>query len=320
MVNFLLKINLSTVGETPMRFRSLVILAGTTLALSSCAGVESSDLESVAENTSTTEATTTESQAKVLEAGDSFDVPCSSVDQTTCMTVKIAETDSNGTCSTYEGNIGGRFVVLELEATMPEDADPDFTSPFRQSPWRASTTGNEISSVYTEGMCEGGETILNLMDEFPGYSAKGTAYIEVEDDVDVIHFDINSGSDVRINVASTGESEHAASRSGSPTSESGQSQSNPEVPDSIEVSVIGDPLPMPLTSTPEPQSVPAPADQPRQPEPVIGYTEAPGQTDPYVMDKQIQSCGDISIHQTGTTFFTDGTTGWTEQCANQMGW
>ena len=54
-------------------------------------------------------------------------------------------------------------------------------------------------------------------------------------------------------------------------------------------------------------------------EPVIGFTEAPGNEAPHVMDKQIASCGDPSIHQTGTTFFTDGTSGWTQQCASQMG-
>ncbi|MGV0375954.1 MULTISPECIES: hypothetical protein [Corynebacterium] len=53
-------------------------------------------------------------------------------------------------------------------------------------------------------------------------------------------------------------------------------------------------------------------------EPVIGFTEAPGNEAPHVMDKQIASCGDPSIHETGTTFFTDGTSGWTQQCASQM--
>lgn len=53
-------------------------------------------------------------------------------------------------------------------------------------------------------------------------------------------------------------------------------------------------------------------------EPVIGFTGAPGQEAPQVMDKQIASCGDPSIHETGTTFFTDGTSGWTQQCASQM--
>ena len=65
-----------------------------------------------------------------------------------------------------------------------------------------------------------------------------------------------------------------------------------------------------------PVQAPAPAAQ--EAEPVIGYTEAPGQVEPQVMEKQIASCGDPSIHQTGTTFFTDGTSGWTENCAAQM--
>jgi hypothetical protein len=38
-----------------------------------------------------------------------------------------------------------------------------------------------------------------------------------------------------------------------------------------------------------------------------------------VLDKEISSCGDPSIHETGTTFFTDGTSGWTSTCAAQMG-
>lgn len=53
-------------------------------------------------------------------------------------------------------------------------------------------------------------------------------------------------------------------------------------------------------------------------DPVIGYTEAPGEVVPQVMEKQIASCGDPSIHETGTTFFTDGTSGWTANCASQM--
>lgn len=61
----------------------------------------------------------------------------------------------------------------------------------------------------------------------------------------------------------------------------------------------------------------APAEEPAH-EPVIGYTEAPGQVEPHVMEKQIASCGDPSIHETGTTFFTDGTSGWTQNCASQM--
>ncbi|MGP5206467.1 hypothetical protein ACTXJY_00415 [Corynebacterium casei] len=53
-------------------------------------------------------------------------------------------------------------------------------------------------------------------------------------------------------------------------------------------------------------------------EPVIGMTEAPGAAQPTEMNKTIQSCGEVGLHETGTTFFTDGSTGWTEQCSSTM--
>lgn len=66
------------------------------------------------------------------------------------------------------------------------------------------------------------------------------------------------------------------------------------------------------------EQAPAPAPvQEQAPEPVIGYTEAPGQVAPHQLDKTIASCGDSTM-EIGTTFFTDGTSGWTQQCANQM--
>ena len=36
------------------------------------------------------------------------------------------------------------------------------------------------------------------------------------------------------------------------------------------------------------------------------------------LDKQVASCGDPGTMESGTTFFTDGTSGWTQQCANVM--
>lgn len=48
-----------------------------------------------------------------------------------------------------------------------------------------------------------------------------------------------------------------------------------------------------------------------------GYTEAPVQAEPSEMNKTVASCGDPALHETGTTFFTDGSSGWTQQCASQ---
>ncbi|MGP9725514.1 hypothetical protein ACT3SZ_16045 [Corynebacterium sp. AOP40-9SA-29] len=79
----------------------------------------------------------------------------------------------------------------------------------------------------------------------------------------------------------------------------------------------------------DPAADPAPANEPAAPEaapvpeaatddPVIGFTGAPGVDHPRVLDKQIASCGDPQLHETGTSFFTDGTSGWTEQCSAEM--
>ncbi|WP_245533809.1 hypothetical protein [Corynebacterium lubricantis] len=220
------------------------------------------------------------------------------------MTIEIADIDPDAECKTYDNSAEGRFIALELEATMPENADPEFTSPFRRSPWRASTTEGEISAVDPEVACEGGETILNLLDEFPGYSATGTAFIAVQDNVDLIHFEVSDKTDVRIEVKSEGETSQKVAPSSEMPAEPAPAQ----------------PAPAETTVEEAPEPAPQPEPQPQAPEPVVGFTEAPGQTDPYVMDKQVASCGDPSLHQTGTTFFTDGTSGWTQQCANQMGW
>lgn len=71
----------------------------------------------------------------------------------------------------------------------------------------------------------------------------------------------------------------------------------------------------PAAAPTTPAAPPAPAA-----EPVIGFTGAPGVDTPRVLDKTIESCGDPMMHETGTTFFTDGTSGWTQQCADQMGY
>lgn len=69
--------------------------------------------------------------------------------------------------------------------------------------------------------------------------------------------------------------------------------------------------PAPVAPAPLPAPTSAPA-------PVVGFTGAPSVETPRVLDKQISHCGDPFIHQTGTTFFTDGTSGWTEACSSQM--
>ena len=82
-------------------------------------------------------------------------------------------------------------------------------------------------------------------------------------------------------------------------------------------------IPAPAQEEPV-QLAPAPVEQPAAPveqapaePPVRGFTGAPGS--PIVeLDKTISHCGDPMMYETGTTFFTDGSTGWTETCSAQM--
>lgn len=84
-----------------------------------------------------------------------------------------------------------------------------------------------------------------------------------------------------------------------------------------EVGPAQEPGPTPnFAHTPAPVA-PAPRPTPEA-APVVVFTGAPGVEAPRVLDKQVSHCGDPQIHQTGTTFFTDGTSGWTEVCSNQM--
>lgn len=49
--------------------------------------------------------------------------------------------------------------------------------------------------------------------------------------------------------------------------------------------------------------------------PPVGYTGAPNGDPQPLVGKVIDYCMDSSMYQAGTTMFTDGTTGWTQDCA-----
>ncbi|MBU4616637.1 hypothetical protein [Prescottella equi] len=78
------------------------------------------------------------------------------------------------------------------------------------------------------------------------------------------------------------------------------------------------PTPVPLTSAGAPSSasqvvetaLPAPSPDP------VGFTGAPNGSPAPLIGKTIDYCMTDPSYQTGTTMFTDGTTGWTQHCAN----
>lgn len=67
------------------------------------------------------------------------------------------------------------------------------------------------------------------------------------------------------------------------------------------------------TSTAEPSAA-APASN----DCLVGSYGQPQFQGTQCLDKSVSSCGDPATMESGTTFFTDGSSGWTQQCANVM--
>lgn len=72
------------------------------------------------------------------------------------------------------------------------------------------------------------------------------------------------------------------------------------------------------TSSTEETSTSASAAAAAEDECLVGSMGQPQFSGTTCLDKTVASCGDPGLHETGTTFFTDGTSGWTQTCANQM--
>ena len=107
----------------------------------------------------------------------------------------------------------------------------------------------------------------------------------------------------------------SSSASSSTSTSSSSTSSIPEASQVDEPATPAAPEPGPEV-TPAPVAPPAPAPAPtQQPGTVIGMTGAPGHDTPRPLNKTIASCGG-DIHQRGNTFFTDGTSGWTQQCSD----
>ena len=118
------------------------------------------------------------------------------------------------------------------------------------------------------------------------------------------------GSDDAPTPSSSSSSTSSTSKSSPSSSKPAESSTESESPSST-----ARPNPTREQTT---ESAPAPSGGESTSARPTGYTEAPGQAAPSEMNKTVASCGDPALHEIGTTFFTDGSSGWTQQCANQM--
>ena len=221
---------------------------------------------------------------------------------------------------TRQADQGGEFLVINSTVTNNSKSPMDLTC---SAPIIAEVVNNKdqtystIDSLYeVPGNPECNEELQ------PGFSDEMRWVYLIPKNSEIARFqfkEINDDFDGEYSYIdlSKATAQTSAPQQSSSVSESARATAEPGSGNAAPVpSAAPAPAPAP-TAAPAPV---APTPTPAAPAaPVIGYTEAPGLTQPSAMNKTIQSCGDPTIHQTGTTFFTDGTSGWTQQCSAQMG-
>lgn len=128
---------------------------------------------------------------ETLSVGESVEVPCSMyrLGDGSCMTIILTDIQSNAVCSSNYAE-PGRYVALTFDASMPSNADSDFSSPFRSSPWSVVTSDRRVTQTRQDITC-GEASYLDLLAEFPGYSASGTAWLPVPDNATEVRFDVS---------------------------------------------------------------------------------------------------------------------------------
>jgi hypothetical protein len=298
------------------RSRILSLVAVSVLALTACGSdpqtEETTEVTTAAESATTSESTTEEVNAdRKIGLNEPLAISCGGGSDEDCMTVTFTELNASASCP-EASSLESRFVSLSIEWEMPEDADPDFTSPFRSSPWAAVTEDDRRTTVLSEVYCHGGYTESDLLAVSPGYSATGVAYLPVPDNTREIHFAVARDEFVILPL-DLADAADTAEEPGAPEPH----QPGDQAP--VATAQPSAPVQAPIAPQPTPAPAPPPAEAPAAPSsPVLGFTGAPGADSVRELDKSIASCGDPSMHQTGTTFFTDGTSGWTQHCSDQM--
>lgn len=277
------------------------------------------------------------SRTHPLKVGDKFTIPCGYGKNTSCMEVEIkdvgeltgASANGSSQCADLEYQPlkeNEKLIYVDLGATMPQDADKEFTSPFRNGPWRAVTKAKEISRA-SDLLCNTDKNHFDLADEFPGLSASGRFFLKVP--VSTIALQLKDHELIAtIDVArprkkqGSADSQDAAKRRDSAPQPTTNPQSDQRTGTVTGMETGQNPAGgsrETLASTVAPSqsgngtTTGATNDRP------IGFTKAPGLEAPHTLNKTVSSCAtDYTVYQRGTTFFTDGTSGWTEQCAAAM--
>lgn len=275
------------------------LLAAGALVLAGCSDTADNEIEPTSSPSETTEV-----ESEFAQVGDTIPVDC--IGNNCRGEVEIEEILLGGECKTqlFAEEIPDGMQLVQISGILTALEEVTDTSGaeigvFAEAPVTWDSEKFKTSAEWSVGC--GFPQGYEQWDGFPvkmGEKVRAYGSYWVPDDAQILGI-ANSRFDLAdIETATPTEK---ATPSSETTSDSAVQQATP-----------ASQAPAPQQSTVE--SVPV---QPEE-EAVIGYTEAPGQVEPHQLDKQIASCGDPSIHETGTTFFTDGTSGWTANCAAQM--
>lgn len=179
--------------------KTSVAIAVAAIALSACSPSPTIEVESEGEFGPPPGATTIPASDPSAEAagpvvvtlGQAYDIPCSYVNTDTCMTVKFTEIREDEPCELYGSNLKkDQAIALGVEVAMPAGADPEFTSPFRSSPWSTYSSTDQFQRVQNE-FCGNDAGALDLMAEFPGGNASAIVYLDAPADVRAVVFEPN---------------------------------------------------------------------------------------------------------------------------------
>lgn len=295
----------------------VAVAASATLALAGCSG--SSD-DSGAETSSATTA-----QAGIPGMGVAVEGTGATVTVDNAYETDVIQTYTDGSWPTGEerptedlnARDGGKYVVVETTIVNDTTGDMDLTCRSTGG-WVRAALQVRDSSIYQP---------IDALYDIPGnpecnsnlgagFDADMTWTFLIPEDREPLTFKFQADSAPEgetptvIHLDKLGDAPDTEESDPEPT----QGATGESADDATAVDSAADPTPVDELAVPEA----APAPEAATDDPVIGFTGAPGVDHPRVLNKQVASCGDPQLHETGTSFFTDGTSGWTEQCSAEM--
>ncbi|MFF0816658.1 hypothetical protein ACFYVR_16125 [Rhodococcus sp. NPDC003318] len=274
--------------------RTLVAVAAivTAALATACSGDDSADATSAGTTTAVVEAPVTSQE--LIGLGTPFDVQ--DRNGRTLGTVTILDVEKNPICTDRYGEPSpARGAYVAVQARVETPADHDSTAFMR-------TTERDFSVVNTAGVTKSVFVDSDLCTaDRDGFDTSFTPSSTYEGWVLLDASDPNGTLIYRPQYSLEGPTYRVADLS--VARDSGGAVAPPAV---AEV-----PPPTSVATATQPAALTAESSSPP-----IGFTGAPIGDPAPLVGKVIDYCMEYPMYQNGTTMFTDGTTGWTQQCAS----